>query len=261
MKKESGERGKHFWEKAWSGLCFFLGFYGRELLFPRRCPVCDRPVKGLGRLCCESCKDRLEPVTGAWCLKCGKPLSTAGEKGTDGYCHDCSRGEHCFTRGRSVFTYDSAALSLYRFKYGGRQEYADYYGTAAACMLREEESFREADALVPVPLHPSRQKKRGYNQAKVFADALSKHLGVPVREDLVIRCRKTEPMKLLNPADRQNNLKKAFKIARNDVKLKTIILIDDIYTTGSTIDAVSRVFLEQGVHKIYFVTLAVGKGI
>ena len=255
-KKYSRERKKYFLEKVCSDLCF----YGKELLFPRRCPVCDRPVKGMERLCCKNCEGRLETVKEPWCLKCGKPLVVLGDKEAGAYCHDCSRGEHCFSRGRAVFTYDSAALSLYRFKYGGRQEYADYYGMIAACMMQEEEDWKKADALIPVPLHPSRQKKRGYNQAKIFADVLSKDLGVPVMEDLVVRCKRTVPMKLLNPADRQNNLKKAFKIARNDVKLKTIILVDDIYTTGSTIDAVSRVFLENGVHKIYFVTLAVGRG-
>ena len=74
----------------------------------------------------------------------------------------------------------------------------------------------------------------------------------------MIRVRKTAPMKLLNPVERQNNLKKAFLIRGNDVKLKTVIIVDDIYTTGATIDEAARTLLEAGVEKIYFVTLAVG---
>ena len=95
----------------------------------------------------------------------------------------------------------------------------------------------------------------------MFARALGKEWGIPVREDLVVRGRDTQPLKQLNPAQRQNNLKRAFKIIQNDVKLNTIIIVDDIYTTGSTIDAISMEFSRHGVHTVYFITLAVGKGI
>ena len=117
-----------------------------------------------------------------------------------------------------------------------------------------------AEALVPVPLHKSRFRKRGYNQAQVLAEELSALTGIPVRTDLIERAEKTAPMKDLSAAERQNNLKKAFKICRNDVKL-SIIVIDDIYTTGSTIDAMSRELKKAGVERIYFVTLAIGRGI
>ena len=90
---------------------------------------------------------------------------------------------------------------------------------------------------------------------------LFRSTGIPVRADLIERTVKTAPMKDLSAAERQNNLKKAFKILRNDVKLNTIIIIDDIYTTGSTIDAMSREFRKAGVGRIYFITLAIGRGI
>lgn len=238
-----------------------------ELLFPRRCPVCDdvirmRPGKkkqkdGEWNKICPECVAKLVPVGQPWCLKCGKPLKNAEQE----YCHDCSRGNHVFTAGRAVFTYDSAAASLYRFKYGGRQEYAECYGALAARLLSEDKRLKTAQAIVPVPLHPVRQRKRGYNQAALFARVLGTAWSIPVREDLVVRCKNTEPLKQLNPIQRQNNLKKAFKMMQNDVKLNTIIIVDDIYTTGSTMDAVAKVFSDAGVHKIYFVTLAAGNGI
>ena len=231
--------------------------YIKELLFPKRCPVCDKIIPGFRREICADCVGKPKPVKEPWCCLCGKPVKTSEEE----YCYDCSRRKHCFTRGRSVFTYDSMAASLYRFKYGGRQEYGAYYGQAAAELLQKEKELRRADALIPVPLHKTRLRKRGYNQAAVFARELGKAWKIPVYEDLVIRCRNTQPLKMLNPSQRQNNLKKAFKIAQNDVKLNTIIIIDDIYTTGSTIDAVSAVFLQAGVHTVYFVTLAAGKGL
>ena len=84
-------------------------------------------------------------------------------------------------------------------------------------------------------------------------------MGIPVEGRLIRRVRKTLPQKLLGDRERQNNLKRAFKIDRNDVKLKTVIIIDDIYTTGSTVDACAAVLKCAGVKKVYFITAAIGK--
>ena len=86
-------------------------------------------------------------------------------------------------------------------------------------------------------------------------------MNIPVYTNLLLRVKNTTPLKQLNPAERQNNLKKAFNIAENDVKLSTIILIDDIYTTGSTMDEAADVLLRHGVQRVYFITLACGAGI
>lgn len=230
--------------------------YIKELLFPRRCAVCDNIV-GIGEKICTTCEEKVELIRGAWCCKCGKPLEEEQRE----YCYDCEHRKHYYTRGRAVFAYDSIAQSIYRFKYCGRQEYAEYYGYTVAEYLQGEKEMRQAQALIPVPLHPARKRKRGYNQAFLIAKALGKEWGIPVRDDLIVKTRNIKPLKLLNPSERQNYLKKAFKIVQNDVKLKKIIIIDDIYTTGSTIDAVSREFLEAGVKEIYFITLAAGKGL
>lgn len=114
------------------------------------------------------------------------------------------------------------------------------------------------DALVPVPLHEKRLAARGYNQAALLAEEIGKALHIPVYDKLVVRGKNTVPQKTLNRAERQNNLKRAFKIVANDVKLKTIILIDDIYTTGSTLDALAETLTEAGAEKIYFLTLSAG---
>ena len=117
------------------------------------------------------------------------------------------------------------------------------------------------DALIPVPLHRKRKAVRGYNQAELLARVLGKHLEVPVYAGFLLREKNTSPLKYENPQERQNNLKKAFIIARNDVKLEKVILVDDIYTTGSTIDEATRTLRTAGVREVYFVTLAVGAGI
>lgn len=226
----------------------------KELLFPRRCPVCDGIVVPWGNLCCRACMGKLEYTGADYCMKCGKGLSRQESE----YCRDCKKYAHCFERGRSLYRYESAAAAIFRFKYRGRQEYADFFGQELYQYLGQDIEAMKAEAIIPVPLHKKRFKERGYNQSALLARALSKHCGVPCREDLVIRHKQTTPQKQLSYRERQNNLKKAFKLSANDVKLNTVIIIDDIYTTGSTVDALSRVLLEGGVKHIFVVTLAAG---
>ena len=160
-----------------------------------------------------------------------------------------------------MFPYEYIRPSLYRFKYGGRKEYAVFYGRQMAVCFWEKQKMWKAQGLVPVPLHKRKQKKRGYNQAELIARELSVHWGIPVITNLVVRTKNTRPMKEIVGTDRQNNLKKAFKLGVNDVKLNTIIIIDDIYTTGSTIDAVAKVCREAGIANVYFLTVSIGYGL
>ena len=190
-------------------------------------------------------------------MKCGKELAEEGEE----YCTDCRRHRHLFDRGRALFAYKSISDSIYRFKYKGRREYAAYYAECMAGRLGGWIMRCRPDALVPVPIHNARRRARGYNQAEVLAKELGRILNIPVESNLIKRVRKTAPMKDLSASERQNNLKRAFKICRNDVKLSTIIIIDDIYTTGSTIDAMSYELRKAGVKRIYFAALAIGKGL
>lgn len=167
-----------------------------------------------------------------------------------------------FDRTRTLYEYGTAAPSLYRFKYKGRQEYADFYGEEMGKYLGEFIRQVSPDVLVPVPLHRKKLKSRGYNQAACLARALGKSLNLPVDEKLVKRIRNTAPMKRLNPTERQNNLKKAFIIGRNDVKLyDRVILVDDIYTTGTTLDEIAALLKAGGVSEVYCVTLACGAGL
>lgn len=229
---------------------------GINLLFPPRCPICDEPVRLLEGYICHDCHKKLEVIKEPACFRCGKPLVKEEQE----YCRDCSKREHSFVCGRALYTYESVQASIYRFKYTGRQEYAIFYGREMAKHLSYFIAQVHADALVPVPISRARFRKRGYNQAEILATELGKQLHIPVYTHLIERIKDTLPQKGLNALERQKNLKKAFKMARNDVKLDTIIIIDDIYTTGSTIDALAKVLLSSGVQKIYFITLAITTG-
>lgn len=228
-----------------------------RLVYPTRCPVCDRIVAPYGAKICFLCRKKLRIIREPYCLKCGKSL----EKNEQEYCHDCSGREHVFIRGAALYEYESIYESLYRFKYGKRSEYAEFYGEEIARILGDRIRSWNADALVPVPIHKKRLRERGYNQALLLAEQVGRHLGLPVYGKMIRRVQNTRPQKELGPKERQNNLKRAFKLYENDVKLDTIIIIDDIYTTGSTIDAVGKVLMEAGAKRIYFVTLSIGKGL
>lgn len=225
------------------------------LIFPRRCPGCDEVVS-YGAYVCPSCKKWFAVIGDSYCLKCGKPLHDIGQQ----YCKDCEQKAHRFAEGRATFVYKGPIIkSLYRFKYAKRREYAQFYGMATEKKLGKYIASLHADLLVPVPLHAKRMRKRGYNQAEVFARSLSHVCHVPVCTTAVRRVKNTVPQKLLDEQGRQKNLKKAFKIGQNVVKSKVIIVIDDIYTTGSTIDAVAEVLYQAGAKAVYFITIAVGQ--
>ncbi len=226
-----------------------------DLFFPRHCAICDKIVSGPEGICI-SCKGNVRLLTQDVCMVCGKKLSKE-----EVHCFDCKRKKHEFIRNFSVFEYPVIRESLYRFKYRGRAEYAGYYAGAAYELHGKRLRLLQADAIVPVPLHRSRYRKRGYNQAEELAKELSLLLGIPVKTDLIKRVKSTKAMKKLGLSERQNNLKKAFLIMQNDVKLKTIILVDDIYTTGTTMDEISRACKAAGVENIYSLTVAVGNGL
>jgi ComF family protein len=158
----------------------------------------------------------------------------------------------------ALFDYQSIAGAVYRFKYKGRQEYAEFFGAEISRRLGREIRLLEPDCLIPVPIHKKRLRIRGYNQAAILAKVISRHLNIPVEDKLISRVRATTPLKKLNRKERQNILKKAFKIVRNDVKLKTVVVIDDVFTTGSTIDAIAAELKAVGVDRVYFVALSIG---
>ncbi|NBJ91204.1 ComF family protein [Parablautia muri] len=228
-----------------------------DLIFPKRCVVCDEITEQMGESVCGKCRKKIIYIKEPVCMKCGKQLKREEQE----YCRDCEKRRHSYIRGTALYDYGSMADSIFRFKYAGRMEYASFYGRDLYEKKTKWLSMVRPDAFLPVPVHPSRKRKRGYNQAELIARELSEHSGIPVNTTLMERVRKTQPLKNQTHGERQNNLKRAFKIRRNDVKLNTIVIIDDIYTTGSTVDSMAQVLREVGITEIYFMALTIGRGI
>ncbi len=228
-----------------------------DLLFPRRCAVCDGIAGRLGSAVCPVCRDKIIYIKEPCCMKCGKQLKKEEKE----YCGDCEKKKHFYIQGTALYDYGSMADSVFRFKYAGRMEYALFYGKELYEKRAAWLQMLQPDVLVPVPVHPARKRKRGYNQAELIARELSKWSGIPVNTKLIRRVKRTSPLKEQSYQERQNNLKRAFKMNQNDVKLNTIVIIDDIYTTGSTIDEMARVLRASGINKVYFMALTIGRGI
>ena len=192
-----------------------------DIIFPRRCPLCDEVIPPDGKICPE-CIGNAELVQEPVCKRCGKPIGNARKE----YCGDCDRKKHFFDSGKAVFVYQGAVQhSLYRFKYANRREYAAFYGKMACIQYARWISRLGIDAIIPVPLHRKRRRERGYNQAELFAKEIGKRTGIPVETKLLYRCINTRPQKELNDQERKKNLKKAFTIAQNIVQLRKVLLV------------------------------------
>lgn len=226
-----------------------------SLLYPRRCVICDEVVEERNSYVCAACRHKLVYIKEPQCMKCGKQLEKEEE-----YCEDCRRVTHEYIQGSALYDYGSMADSIFRFK-NGRREYADFFAEELYIHKKNWLQRIHPDALIPVPIHRTRLYRRGYNQAQELAVRLSEYTDIPTQANLIKRVKNTGALKDLTHAERQNNLKKAFKIVQNDVKLDTIVVIDDIYTTGSTIDEIARTFHELFPCRIYYLALAIGRGI
>ena len=135
-----------------------------------------------------------------------------------------------------------------------------YFARLLAVKLFSASWFSDVDIVVPVPLHWKRRWERGYNQAEIIAGEIGRLTGLPVYRQLLVRCIPTRPQKELNDRERKNNLKKAFKVTGNKVQLDHILLVDDIYTTGSTMDGAAEALRKAGVSHIYALSVTIGRG-
>ena len=233
---------------------------GIEIIYPPTCPICTQVLdKNMNEkvFICEKCRKKLSYIESPRCLKCGKPIENAETE----FCYDCSRVEHIYSQGVGVWAYtDEIKNSLYQFKYHNKREYGEFYGLELKNRYEAIIKNWDADVLIPVPLHKSKLRKRGYNQAEIIANSIGKFLDIPVDSQLLNRNKKTLAQKELNDKERLKNLENAFNIGEKVVKYNKVIIVDDIYTTGTTIDSCSKILIDAGVDKVYYISLCIGKG-
>ncbi len=232
------------------------------ILYPRRCPICGEIVKPRGQLVCPPCKLKLKPIEEPRCKKCSKPIESEERE----YCHDCETKNHHYSKGYAMWVYDSSMKkSIADFKFHGRREYSDFYIDEIIKHYGNEIKSMAPEVLVPIPIHKSKLMQRGYNQADILAKGIGKKLNITVLSHLLQRDKKTLPQKLLNDKERLKNLEKAFTYSAEESNkilkpIHKVMLIDDIYTTGSTIEACSNILLQNGIEEVYFLSICIGKG-
>lgn len=227
-----------------------------DLLYPPRCPICHDIVEPGYKMICGSCLKQLPLVSLPKCEKCGKPVPE-GEK----LCYDCTVIQHDFTEGIGVFLYnDVMRKSMYKFKYQGCREYGAFYAAAAWLYGKEKMMKWKPQVIVPIPIHISRKRKRGYNQAEIIADGLGVYLQIPVMKNALVRSSKTAAQKELSVEERRINLQNAFSVTGIEFPWKRILLVDDIYTTGSTMDFAAKELKKYRIEEIYSLSICIGKG-
>lgn len=233
-----------------------------DIIYPVRCPVCGEIVIPKGDRICPSCIAKIPYVKEPRCMKCSKPLELEEKE----YCSDCERKQYHFDKGLSVWVYnDEMRQSIANFKYHSKKEYAKFYVNEMVRLYDKMIMKLAPDVVVPVPVHRSKYLERGYNQADILAKGIGKALGLPVMSHLLIRNRKTLPQKKLSNKERLRNLQEAFRfdqkeLIRNHVKITKVLLVDDIYTTGSTIEACTNVLKANGIEQVYFLVICIGQG-
>ena len=200
---------------------------------------------------CLDCAGDLRPVSGPRCYKCGKPVN-----GDEEYCRDCGAHPGAFDQGRGIFLYDDRMrYSIMKYKYFGCQDYSRFYGKALYIYGKDMLALWKPQIIIPVPLHRRKQRIRGFNQAEKIAMDLSKIVDIPT-VDNISRKYNTKRLYKLGKEERINELKNAFVIKENiiDLKNKNVLLVDDIFTTGSTVNEISKILKINGVNKVFVST-------
>src|SRR6266513_501064 len=226
-----------------------------SLLYPSVCTICGRSV-GAGEYLCDQCEAKTVRIVAPFCQKCSEPFEGAITSAFT--CANCAH--------RTI--YFDAAVAAYRgrgivrqiihdFKYG-RQIHLRHLVARWLCAAFDDERLRgrEFDIIVPVPLHPTRQRERGFNQASLLAELLTAQISIPCKP-LLKRVRYTTTQTALDRAERMENLHNAFRLRRNaNVRGLRVLLIDDVLTTGSTLSECARILKRSGAISVYAATAA-----
>ena len=217
-----------------------------DLLFPRRCVGCGTG----GSFLCAPCQSALPHLPPPLCAKCGKPLSF----GT--LCHDCENHPIEIEGIRSLFPFNGVVRqAILQFKYQNVKALA----APLAQLMGEYLGAHPlpADTLIPVPLHPRRLRERGYNQSSLLARELSKLASLPIVDGALLRLKNTPPQTKTNSAeDRQRNVAGAFTCRDRQLAGRRILLIDDVCTSGATLDACAAALKMAGATSVWGLTLA-----
>ncbi|MFQ5852473.1 MAG: double zinc ribbon domain-containing protein [Candidatus Binatia bacterium] len=234
-----------------------------DWLFPPRCRFCREMISGQGEGCfCQTCREKIRLVSHPLCTTCGQPFLDSS--GWDHLCRECLVRPSSFLRARAWACYPREEDEehplrqvVQQFKYGRRVAlgrplgrlmaqgcYGFFPGSSLAC-------------IIPVPLHPKRLRWRGFNQAVILGREVSRLWQIPMDPFILLRSRETQPQTQLPEEDRRNNVRGAFSVdPEKSVRGKAVLLLDDVYTSGATVNECSRALIHSGAKEVHVLTLA-----
>lgn len=229
-----------------------------DLLYPRRCPLCGMPGADEGAHVCWDCMARMPILQLPFCRVCGDPVE--GMVDHEFSCSSCARRPPFFDRARSAARFrDGLRDCLHAFKYGGDTHLSrDLSRLMVACVNAQYEDVG-FDAAVCVPLYPSRERDRSYNQAALLASHVAADLALEAFPRCLVRVRSTKTQTSLSASERRANVRNAFQIRYPGwVEGRRLLLVDDVMTTGATVNECSRILKKAGAASVYVVTVARG---
>ncbi len=233
-----------------------------DLLYPEgvACYLCGKKLRASHNYgICKACWDNFVFIGKNNCKKCGKYLPAPG------LCKDCQNFVHSFYRAHSLCVYDDKVREwVYSFKYAGRAYLARPFGRMMAKRIKELGLSEGIDGILPVPVHRKKLKQRGYNQSELLARVIKNELNLKKVPYALQRKRDTPPLSGLTRLQRLKTLEGAFEMVKRVYRpdIKNVLLIDDIYTTGSTVNQCADILKKgAGAAKVYVFTLASGRDV
>ena len=248
-----------------------IGSGALDLIYPMSlyCISCGKIIDDSRtyRLCNE-CMQAASWIGERRCAKCGRPLADTGPGERCFACSGRDAGDsgHSFDKGHACAGYGTVEQAvIFAFKYGSRSDIGSTLGEILfdrmASEYGEDVLAGMYDLVVPVPVFSAKKKKRGYNHAALMAESFAKRAGLACDSSIIVRTRDTAPMKGLTPAERRANISGAFEIRTRGMKMlrgSSVLLVDDIFTTGSTIDGIASLLKEAGASRVDFLAYAGG---
>lgn len=227
-----------------------------DVILPPICHICRSFIPNAGTLhICQTCQDLLPLVSSPLCPICGIPFIGTG---SDHRCGPCLSNPPHFDTARAHFLYEGPIRELiHTFKYNQKTHLRNPLALLTLQGMSNFLTSQNSHLIIPVPLHRSRLQQRGFNQAVLLGRAISHYLSLPLLPDALVRTRPTEPQIDLSAAERRVNVKGAFTVSRPDqVAGKRILLLDDVMTTGSTMDECAKELKKAGADTVISVTIA-----
>lgn len=230
-----------------------------DFVFSPKCLTCSRFLKEEENdPVCPECWAEIQLIAPPWCERCGFPLASSFEGTAAPICRECRKGKRYFHQARAVGIYDGTLRKIiHLFKYRQKESLHQILGELLLKYLSQHWSDLKVDFILPVPLHRKRLRWRGFNQAELLARMISLNLDLPLLTENLQRPRFTTPQIELTKKERLTNLRGAFKVRKSEeIEGLSLLLIDDVFTTGATMNECSRALVEAGASKVYCLALA-----